>query len=179
MFGSAKTLSDNDVKVRDETRGKALADYWPLVSLVGGSALAAWAIAEGFSSVDMRTFMHAYMGIFLFVFALLKIFNLSRFQDGFVMYDLLAKRVRSYGYIYPFIELALAIMYLGFIAPHFTYWATVVVFGFGAIGVVIALRQGLDINCPCMGSVLSVPLSTVTLTEDIGMLIMALMLLFI
>ncbi|QBQ54557.1 MauE/DoxX family redox-associated membrane protein [Nitrosococcus wardiae] len=172
-------MSDSATKLGDETRGETLADYWPLISLIGGAALAAWAIADGFSSVDMRTFMHAYMGVFLLVFALLKIFNLSGFQDGFVMYDLLAKRVKAYGYAYPFIELALAIMYLNFIAPNFTYWATVVVFGFGAIGVVIALRQGLDINCPCMGSVLSVPLSTVTLTEDIGMLVMALILLFV
>ncbi|ADJ28101.1 MauE/DoxX family redox-associated membrane protein [Nitrosococcus watsonii] len=175
----SRALSSNDAKVRDGGRGETLADYWPLISLVGGSALAAWAIADGFASVDMRTFMHAYMGVFLLVFALLKIFNLNGFQDGFVMYDLLAKRVRTYGYVYPFIELALAIMYLNFIAPELTYWATVGVFSFGAIGVVIALRQGLDINCPCMGSVLSVPLSTVTLTEDIGMLVMALLLLFV
>jgi hypothetical protein len=50
-------------------------------------------------------------------------------------------------------------------------------FVFGAIGVVMALREGLDIDCPCMGSVLSVPLSTVTLTEDVGMAVMAAILL--
>jgi hypothetical protein len=43
----------------------------------------------------------------------------------------------------------------------------------GTIGVLSALQRGLDINCPCMGSVLDVPLSTVTLTEDIGMGLMA------
>jgi hypothetical protein len=32
----------------------------------------------------------------------------------------------------------------------------------GAVGVVLALRRGLDIACPCMGNVLSVPLSTDT-----------------
>ncbi len=47
----------------------------------------------------------------------------------------------------------------------------------GSIGVIQALREGLDFNCPCMGSVLDVPLSTVTLTEDISMVIMALVLL--
>ena len=48
----------------------------------------------------------------------------------------------------------------------------------GAVGVVRALKRGLDINCPCMGSVLDVPLSTVTLTEDIGMGLMAAVMLF-
>lgn len=45
----------------------------------------------------------------------------------------------------------------------------------GAIGVVLVLRKGLDIACPCMGNVLSVPLSTVTLSED-GLMALALLL---
>jgi hypothetical protein len=89
------------------------------------------------------------------------------------MYDLLAQRVRAYGYVYPYLELALGLAYLSFFLPAFTYVATIVLFLFGAIGVIRALRAGLDIECPCMGSVLSVPLSTVTLTEDLGMVLMA------
>ena len=58
-----------------------------------------------------------------------------------------------------------------------TYMLTIVILTFGSIGVIRALKAGLDINCPCMGSILDVPLSTVTLTEDIGMAVMALMLL--
>jgi hypothetical protein len=44
---------------------------------------------------------------------------------------------------------------------------------FGALGVVSALRRGLDIECACMGTVLHVPLSTVALVEDLGMAGMA------
>ena len=53
------------------------------------------------------------------------------------------------------------------------YAATIALFAFGSVGVVAALRSGLDIDCPCMGNVLDVPLSTVTLAEDIGMVAMA------
>ena len=63
--------------------------------------------------------------------------------------------------------------FLSFITPSFIYSATVIVMAIGTIGVLQALKKGLDINCPCMGSVLDVPLSTVTLTEDIGMGAMA------
>ncbi|MEM1232764.1 MAG: hypothetical protein AAGH70_01430 [Pseudomonadota bacterium] len=49
--------------------------------------------------------------------------------------------------------------------------ATVIVFG--TFGVLSAPRRGLDIDCPCLGSILSVPLSTVTLTEDLSMIAMA------
>ena len=113
------------------------------------------------------------MGFFLCCFAMLKIFNLSAFADGFQMYDIISKRLRAYAYIYPFIELGLGLGYLSFVAPQTVYIATVVVMAVGTIGVMIALKNKLDINCPCMGSILDVPLSTVTLTEDIGMGAMA------
>jgi hypothetical protein len=166
-----------NAKVREEGRGTQLADYWPLVSLAVVAALAALAIGAGFGHADMVGFMHAYMGVFLTVFALLKLFNPAGFADGFEMYDLLAKRVRAYGYVYPYLELALGLAYLSFFVPTATYLATIALFLFGAIGVIKAVREGLDIDCPCMGSVLSVPLSTVTLTEDFGMAVMAAILL--
>jgi hypothetical protein len=157
---------------REEDRGRSAGDYWPLFSLVLISLLAGVAIAvpQGF---DPRWAMHGFMGVFLVVFALLKIFDLEGFKDGFAMYDLAARRVSAWGYVYPFVELGLGLAYLAHLAPAATYLATIAVFGFGVIGVVSALRRGLDIACPCMGNVLSVPLSTVTLTEDLAMIAMA------
>jgi hypothetical protein len=166
-----------NLHVRDAERGRSLADYLPLISLVVVSALAAFAIAAGSGQLTMMRVMHAYMGVFLVFFALLKIFDLEGFVNGFAMYDLIANRYSTWGYVYPFIELALGLAYLAFFWPTATYLATIVVFTFGAVGVVLALRRGLDIACPCMGSVLSVPLSTVTLTEDVLMAAMAIMLL--
>lgn len=43
--------------------------------------------------------------------------------------------------------------------------------------VIVALKQNLKIDCPCMGTVLKVPLSTVTLTENLGMAALALVML--
>ena len=166
------------IHVREEGRGTALADYWPLVALVAVSGLAAASLVAGFGTMAMKPLMHAYMGIFLVIFALLKLFDLEGFKDGFHMYDLLGKRIAAYGYVYPFLELALGLAYLAFFMPMATYVATIVLFAFGALGVLAALRRGLDIDCPCMGNILSVPLSTVTLTEDLAMVGMASILLF-
>lgn len=176
---------------REEGRGTHLGDYWPLGCLVVVTALAALAINTGFPAMgsdmdmdpdmspnlSMKPFMHAYMGVFLVVFSLLKLFDPGGFKDGFAMYDLLARRIPAYGYLYPLIELGLGLAYLAHFMPQFVYLVTILVFSFGTLGVVQALRQGLDIDCPCMGNVLSVPLSTVTLTEDIAMVIMAALLL--
>jgi hypothetical protein len=170
-----------------EHSDRSIGDYWPLLALILVSALAAGALVGGgfgfarggglFPSLH-RTFMHAYMGVFLIVFALLKIFDLPGFASGFARYDLVSRTAgRLWGYVYPFVELALGLAYLAFFEPTETYVATIVVFAVGAAGVLAGLRRGLDIDCPCMGNVLKVPLSTVTLTEDLLMIVMAAMLL--
>lgn len=146
--------------------------YWPLFCLILIAALIAFSLTGG-----RDAWMHFFMGIFLCQFAMLKLFHPSGFVEGFQKYDLLAKRSRAYAYAYPVIELVLGLCYLSFFSPFLTYLVTIVLFSIGAIGVIKALREGLDVRCACMGTILDVPLSTVTLTEDLGMLLMALFLL--
>lgn len=169
----ASNTSTDAIHVREEGRGRSLADYAPLGALVLVALAAALAIAAGGRGLAMAPVMHAYMGIFLCIFALLKLFDLPGFADGFEMYDLAAKRWRAWGFVYPFLELGLGLAYLAHFAPLATYAVTIGLFCFGAVGVVQALREGIDIECPCMGTVLSVPLSTVTLAEDGAMGVMA------
>ncbi|MGH8644677.1 MAG: MauE/DoxX family redox-associated membrane protein [Gammaproteobacteria bacterium] len=160
------------VKRHEQGRGSHLADYRPLISLIVLTLLTAGALQLQAPSATL--FMHYFMGLFLVIYSMFKIFDLSGYADGFEMYDLLAKRVRAYAYVYPFIELALGLAYLAFWYPLVTYIVTLVVFGFSALGVFDGVRRGLDLDCPCMGSVLKVPLSTVGLVENIGMSLMAL-----
>lgn len=149
--------------------------YLPLLALVLVSALAASALKHSYGpGVSHVRWMHGFMGFFLAMFALLKLFDLSGFADGFQKYDLLAKRVRAYAFVYPFLELALGLGYLAFWRPAFIHLATFVLLGFGALGVIVALRRGLDTQCACMGTTLQVPLSTVALIEDLSMAGMAL-----
>lgn len=161
-----------------KTSSKSIQKYWPLISLILISFLGACAINWNVDG-GMRAWMHYFMGIFLLIFSTLKLFHPSNFADGFEMYDLIAKKSRIYAYAYPVIELALALSFLSFFLPIVTYLITIIILTIGSVGVIKALQEGLKINCPCMGTVLDVPLSTVTLTEDIGMAVMALMLLLI
>ncbi|MGD0665446.1 MAG: MauE/DoxX family redox-associated membrane protein [Rhabdochlamydiaceae bacterium] len=147
--------------------------YWPLVTLILISALAGSALSPHF---EMRSWMHYFMGFFLCQFAMLKLFHPAGFAEGFQKYDLIAMKFRLYAFIYPLIELGLGLGYLSFFAPYLIYVITVLVLGIGAVGVIKALFKGLDLRCACMGTVLDVPLSTVTLTEDLVMVAMALML---
>ena len=123
--------------------------------------------------------MHYFMGFLFCQFSLLKLFNIPGFADGFQMYDLIAKKSRTYALSYPLVELLLGLAYLSMFFPIATYLITIAFMLLGSIGVFKALKKGLDLYCPCMGTILKVPLSTVTLTEDLGMGAMALIMLII
>ncbi|MBM3207934.1 MAG: hypothetical protein FJZ57_04940 [Chlamydiae bacterium] len=150
--------------------------YWPLFCLIITVAIEALALSLHQESKGHR-WMHNFMGLFLTQFAMFKFFNIKGFAEGFAKYDLLASRQKVYGVCYPFIEFLIGVGYLSYFAPWLIYLLTVIVFGFGAVGVIKALRDKLDVRCACMGTVLNVPLSTVTLAEDIIMFLMALFLL--
>lgn len=150
--------------------------YWPLVCLLLVSFIAACALSNIKS--DGHAWMHFFMGFLFCCFAMFKLFDPIKFADAFQMYDILGKQYRIYAYIYIFIELFLGISYFSFALPVFTYLLTVVFLVFSMVGVVMALIKKVDVNCACMGTVLDVPLSTVTLTEDVLMAGMALYMLF-
>ena len=156
---------------------KGLSAYTPLLVIVILSALAACAKQGAYGGWDGRVWMHDFMGYFLVVFAMVKLFDLKGFAKGFQKYDLLAGVSRPYALSYPFLELALGLGYLSQWQPTTVYVATIVLLGFGSLGVFNSMRKGEDLNCACMGSILDVPLSVVTLTEDLGMAAMALVLL--
>lgn len=150
--------------------------YWPLFSLILIAILIASAFSWGYKLTGFE-WTHSFMGVFLCLFAMLKIFQPTQFADGFQKYDLIAMKSRFYAYLYPLIELALGLGYIAMVIPFVIYFATIIILGIGAIGVIKALKKGLDLRCACMGTVLDVPLSTVTLTEDLGMVFMALIML--
>jgi hypothetical protein len=162
-----------DIHQREEGRGRSWKDYVPLMVLLILMLLAATARQLSNGSVQPMSWMHDFMGLFLVVFSMFKFFDLEGFADGFHMYDLLAKQARPYGYVYPFIELALGLAYLARWKPEVVYPVTAILMLFGAAGVFMALKKGLDLECACMGTVLHVPLSTVALVEDLGMAAMA------
>lgn len=173
-MNTASPKAGQDAKRGQKGRGSAWKDYIPLMVIVTLTLLSACAKQYAYGGVwNWMLWMHDFMGFFLVVFSMFKLFNMEGFADGFQMYDLLAKTFRPYAYIYPVIELGLGLGYLAQWHPRAIYLITVAVMLFGSLGVFNALRKKLDIECACMGTVLSVPLSTVALVEDLGMAAMA------
>lgn len=123
-------------------------------------------------------FMLTYMGIFFIVFSLAKMPDWKGFVNAFSMYDLIAKRVKIYAWIYPAIEFGLGLLYIFKIYIIGAAWVTLFIMGIGAIGVGKNIFSKNSVQCACLGTKINVPLTKVTLLEDILMFIMALMLLF-
>jgi copper chaperone CopZ len=158
----------------------AMADGWfatyrPLLLIVGYIAVASLAGTATASGIAWTAWMTNFMAGFFLVFSFFKLLDLSGFADAYGTYDLLAARWRPWGFIYPFLELALGLAYLFRVAPTATNIAAILLMGFSSLGVIAALRRRQQIRCACLGTVLKLPMSTITLVEDLGMVAMAAM----
>ena len=153
-------------------------DFLPLISLfiliTSSSVLWVLVSEEGF----MR-WMEVFMALFFIIFSLFKILNLNGFKDAYRMYDVIAMRYPSYGYVYPFLELGLGALYLFALYPFATNMATLVLMSASAWGVYLKLRKKEKIMCACLGVVFKVPMTWVTLIEDLLMAGMAFVMLLI
>jgi len=166
-------------------KNSILERFLPLIavfSLVIAGTVLISAIFTGFEPMNLG---RAFMGVFFLVFGGFKVYNLEGFKEAFKMYDIIAEKSNLYATAYPFIELALGISFISLLFLNFqvleiiTLVSTVFVMGLGAFGVLNALREGRDLKCACLGNVFNVPMTTVTLIEDLGMAFMALVMLFI
>lgn len=155
-------------------------NYRPLIVIISMILLASFALSvHRTSTSQLASLMHYFMGLFFAIFAMFKFFNLSGFADGFQMYDIIAKRIRIYAYAYPLIELILGLSYLSGYFLYVTYWVTLILMIISAVGVIRSVMHGMNLKCACLGTTLDVPLSTVSIIENVGMGVMAgLMILF-
>ena len=114
-----------------------------------------------------------FMGVFFVVFAGFKFAGYSMFAMMFAGYDVVAKRFRVYAYAYPFIELGLGVLYVVNVLPLARDIATVIVMGVSLVGVTHEIKKRSGVHCACLGNIIKLPLSTVSLVEDAGMGLMA------
>lgn len=146
-------------------------DYWPLmlIFLVGLLAgLGGWLVFA-----DIMRAMTLFMGSALFLLSGLKVSNLSEFAMAFSTYDLLAGRSDAYARGYPFIELLLAFGYLFGVYLVLVNTVTLLVMSIGAVGVYQNMKKDEVLMCACLGAVFNVPMTWVTLIEDVVMALMA------
>ncbi len=156
-----------------------LSDFLPLIVIA--VVVLALTLTRSFVMDDwaIRFLMRNFMAFFFLIFGSFKVMNLHGFAKAYQEYDLLAKQSLAYAYAYPFIELGLGLAYLFNVMPVLTNVITFFVMAISALGVFNELRKGKQIVCACLGVVFKIPMTYVTLTEDLLMAGMALAMLFI
>lgn len=117
--------------------------------------------------------MNVFMAGFFLTFSFFKMLDLKGFAESYSMYDIVAKKLKAWGFIYAFIELALGIAYVTNFEPLIANIATLVVMSISIIGVLQSVLNKRKIQCACLGAVFNLPMSTVTIIEDALMIIMS------
>lgn len=158
------------VKSKDET------SYQPVLAVFGVAALLALAISwmSGEGLLSIRT-AELFIAISMSILALLKLQDVESFSTMFLNYDLLARRVVPYSYVYPFGELLAGVL---MVAGAMLWLAIPVALFIGTVGAVSVLKavyiDKRELKCACVGGGSNVPLGFVSLTENLMMIAMGL-----
>ena len=127
---------------------------------------------------NINSFMLDFMGLFYIVFSFFKLLDLKGFPESFKMYDPLAKVMPLYGWVYPFVEVALGLMFLMRFQIPVALITTLVILGITTVGVSKVLFDKKSIRCACLGTALKLPMTKATFIENSIMIIMAITMLF-
>lgn len=120
-----------------------------------------------------KDFLRKYMGAIYLTFGVLKLYDLEKFSKIFNKYDIISKKIKIYPYLYPFIEIILGISLLKNNYTDKILDFTHIFMIISIISVSISLYKGEKLRCGCLGSFFHIPLSYVTLSENIIMLYIA------
>ena len=148
----------------------------PLFIILGYIFIAS--ILLNYKNWNSSNAMLDFMGLFYIVFSFFKILDIKGFSMSFRMYDPLAKKAPIYGYIYPFIEVLLGVMFLIRFEINIALILTIIVLGITTIGVTQVLLNKRSIKCACLGTALNLPMTEATFIENALMIVMAFSLIF-
>ncbi|MBC7503598.1 hypothetical protein H7169_01380 [Candidatus Gracilibacteria bacterium] len=160
------------MKTIDYHKAKKQNSLTPLYILLNGIVIVSIALTYIFPS---NTFMMYLMGVWFFSFGALKLIDLPSFVRSFALYDIIAQRWANYGYIYPFIEITLGLIYILNTQMQYMTEINIVALVIALFGIVSAYRviaSGQSITCACMGTYWQLPMTRVTIIENGAMFLM-------
>ncbi len=156
--------------------GKDETTYGPLVAIFGATALMSAALVLNlYDGFPVRMFLMWFFATSMVALAIQKLQNVGGFVNGFLGYDLLARRYVPYGYVYPFLELYTGVGMIALIgAASGLIWLVapvgIVIGTIGAVSVIKAVYvEKRDLKCACVGGGSNVPLGAISLSENLIM----------
>ena len=147
--------------------------YKPILLIFGYILSATLLVEFANDGFDWMRWMRYFMAGFFLVFSFFKMLDVPAFAVSYSSYDVLARRWLGWGYVYPFVELGLGILFLLDFQPVLTNGLTLAVMGISTVGVVQSLLKKRRFKCACLGAVFNLPMSQITLFGDLLMVGMA------
>ena len=175
------SISEYDVTMQQHHKAKTLwiKTYKPILLLFAYIFLMAVLLSVNNHTFNPAKAMRIFMGGFFIAFSFFKMLDLRGFADSYSGYDIIAKHFRAWGYIYVFVELSLGLLFVVDLFPFATNLITLFVMLVSLLGVVNSVLDKKKIRCACLGTVFSLPMSTLTIIEDGLMVAMSAAALFI
>ncbi|MFD2285140.1 heavy-metal-associated domain-containing protein [Pedobacter petrophilus] len=171
---------DSKYKITSESAIETVTDtkswvetYKPILLIFGYVTAISFIASWQQNAIDFMLFMRIFMAGFFLTFSFFKMLNLKAFAESYAMYDIVAKKLSTWGYIYAFIELGLGFSFALNLSPAVVNWVTLVVMTVSILGVLESVINKKKIQCACLGAVFNLPMSTVTIVEDAIMIAMS------
>ena len=146
--------------------------YRPLIMMTGFVLVFGLAL-QAFRGWHGHGLMGDLMAGYFLLFGALKVVNRQAFAKAYARYDLIAGRSAAYAAAYPFLEVAIGIIYLISPASLLLNLFVVVLMLEKGWSVRQAIGRGQNLQCACLGGFFSIPISKVTVFEDLLMAFMA------
>lgn len=117
-------------------------------------------------SINALEWIRWFMGGLLIIFGGLKLVGIEVFIKVFPLYDLIAKRISAYRYVYPLLQVFLGMMFIVGASPPVRNTLTVVIGLSGLVGMIsVVLKRGA-VRLSYLGTILRLRFSTVILIEN-------------
>ncbi|MBM2576111.1 glutaredoxin [Jannaschia sp. Os4] len=152
--------------------------YRPVLYLFAVAALTALALSVGVLGAITWQTLGWFISVSMILLGMQKLRDVEGFSTMFLNYDVLARRWVPYAYIYPFAETGAGILMTGMIATWLSAPVALFISTVGAWSVFKAVYlDKRELKCACVGGNSNVPLGFVSLTENLMMMGMAIVML--
>lgn len=159
--------------LRKEDEVSFFKTYKPLIIVFAYVFIFSLSFQLSLEKLSPHLFMNHLMAGFFIGLSFFKFLDLKSFAEAFSNYDPLAKKWALYGYIYPFIELGLGFLYVANKGLVIANIVTAFVLLITTYGVYKKLQEKSQFQCACLGAGFNLPLSNVTIAENLIMVLMA------
>lgn len=154
--------------------------YKPVIYLFAVAAATAVALSIGFLGAITWQTLGWFISVSMILLGMQKLRDIEGFSTMFLNYDLLARKWVPYAYIYPWVETGAGILMTGMLLTWLAAPAALVVSTIGAWSVFKAVYlDKRELKCACVGGGSNVPLGFVSLTENLAMMGMSIVMLWI